>query len=186
MDDFISTFLYLLLMLVIVLVGGLSRKKKQRGPAGKTAEKKTGASSAVMEALLKGTGLTDILADEETQIDEGTSPMDGQVFPESPVAMESSEVFSENMQKETTEPGDGVNDLIPGTEGAPVFEETAETLISDDRSDSEDLTSGAHDHLHNFWDTEDSVKNSFLYELLEDFDARKAVIYTEIMTPRYF
>ncbi|NOY36163.1 MAG: hypothetical protein GXO83_01150 [Chlorobi bacterium] len=171
MDNFISTLLYIILLIAIVLVGGISKRKKKPVPmSGGGTQKPTSSGSPVLDAILKGTGLTDVLMEKDPDFPDQENRFDE---PES-------EPVIDEKDEEDEQP------WLTGEEGVPVFNQQREQAVSEITLD-ESLTQNiyAHDH-EKAWLESVSRPPGYLNELLKDFDARKAIIYAEIMNTKYF
>lgn len=190
MDNFISTFLYIVVLIVIALAGGLSRRKRKQDPVQvppKTQSRKD-PGAQILESLLKGTGLSE-MEEAEQLLKEGKQEQVYAVDETEDIESEPSVLTtaeSSSSGGDQVSPEDGIADLIPGEEGKSIFKETEEALISDDLLASGDQVFSEKQFANTYKLSDDGERTGILSEILKDFDLKKAVIYSEIIHTKYF
>ena len=190
MDNFISVFLYIVVMIVIALAGGLSRRKRKQAPvqAPPKAQPRKDPGAQILESLLKGAGLSE-MEEAEQPLKEGKQEQVFAVDETEDIEYEPSVSTSADPSSsggDQVKPEDGIADLIPGEEGNAVFQETEEALISDDLPASGDHEFSEKQFAKTYKISDDSERTGILSEILKDFDLKKAVIYSEIIHTKYF
>ncbi len=182
MNDKWGTLIYLIILAVIGVAGALKKKRQQQGDNVSSGKKET---ASVFEKLITGTGITDVLPEEEKKPDM----MNPQVLAREPDMTEEMEEVEREM-KYGSEPakkeipvkeGESFSwntegyFLSPEQEGVTVFNQM------DKKNDTAYATQRPNDSNY-----EQEEKTSFLDEIMEDFDPVKAIIYSEILDRKYF
>ncbi len=175
MSNKYSIFIYLLVLLIIFLVGGFKKKKPLKSVSGDEKEAGTPAAEDAVSPFGKiftGTSLTDVLLDQKAEPER--EDLSGDYFDEPDSSEKSAE---EKMDQETF--------LPPEEEGISAFS-TGKGNADKSDTENDERARGGKDHVNSQILDQQEGDETFLENMVEDFDAEKAIIYSEILDRKYF
>ena len=176
MDDKIGTFLYLLVLLIIVIVGALTRKKKPPATGYVSHEAQSAEDNkSPLEQLFRGTGIADVLPEQEKvqekeKVNVGASnDLQINTIP-----------VREVREKEEFLPSEeeGVSAFEADNPVTEVVETGSEKAIKTSLRDIE--------NWHPSYKQEQEKEKTSVQDIIHDFDVIEAVIYSEILSHKYF
>ncbi len=174
MDDKWGTLIYLIILAIIGISGALRKKRKPGVKPGEAAQQKEEPS--ILEKLITGGSMADVLLQDEERTERAEEP-EVQEITDEPVKPE--QVEYEKM-------------VVPEGKGYDWDMDTEDSLLSsEDEGVSvfrhETRTKKAYDIMEEHMGSDEEMPCMTLAdEIMQDFDLRKAVIYSEILGRKYF